>query len=171
MADFGIMPDIYIFFVPTEKSCHRKNCSVSRIRDNAELKEISMQTSCKETAPVQSYQKVLFSLVPTCAMELSSKDTCTKYKLIFVQEWLQTTLDNMISLLSWQKRLNMQNRTSPVLIHKNNYNIITVLYWVYVLSDTGIWNTSDTAENTGISDWVLESTVCQSMHRSDTIIY
>ncbi len=68
MADFGIMPD-KVFSINIEIT---KNCSVSRISNNAELNEIRIQTSCKENAPVQSHQKVLllFSLVPKFTTEL-----------------------------------------------------------------------------------------------------
>lgn len=53
MADFGIMPD-NVYSATTEIS---KDCFVSRISNNAELRGISTQTSCKESAPVQSHQK------------------------------------------------------------------------------------------------------------------
>lgn len=55
MTEFKIIPnDVHSATRDTSE-----DSSVRRTINNAKLKETSMETSCKENAPVQSYQKVV----------------------------------------------------------------------------------------------------------------
>lgn len=55
MTDFKIIPNE----VHSATRDTSEDSSIRRTINYAKLREISMETSCKENAPVQSYQKVV----------------------------------------------------------------------------------------------------------------